>query len=238
MSAYIRDLFLTLSGCDKGRLSDQGFLYGMLAQSPQELSMQTCIPPRVFNSGETLFGAVGLMTSHLAVATKPSKNVAFVSLSSCGEFDPEKATRYFSGAFSPSSYGRLFKQCKIPGREWEVVLDDYHADRTPRVDREYKDHPTHSSDMGRTIRETLPIKTGGRRVDADISTFKFDPHGETAIAVLPESLVFRHTWPEHGFSHAQICYLNLPVSEGEQISVERVLQQWFDRSAQGITAVA
>ncbi len=98
-------LTLDLSGCNKEKLKDLDFVFGLLNDLPDMIGMTKITQPMVFPySGlvpgdKGITGMVIIAESHISVHTFQEKDYVFVDIFSCKPFDYEKAAEFLINAF-------------------------------------------------------------------------------------------------------------------------------------------
>lgn len=98
-------LTLDLSGCNKEKLKDLDFVFGLLNNLPDMIGMTKITQPMVFPySGlvpedKGITGMVIIAESHISVHTFQEKDYVFVDIFSCKPFDYEKAAEFLINAF-------------------------------------------------------------------------------------------------------------------------------------------
>lgn len=94
-------LTLDLSECNPHKLSDLSYIYNLLDELPDVISMHKITPPYTFiyrptkNPSEWgVSGFVIIAESHISIHTFPDRGHAFVDIFSCKQFDIHKAMNY------------------------------------------------------------------------------------------------------------------------------------------------
>jgi S-adenosylmethionine decarboxylase len=94
---------LDLHGCDKTKLADKDFIFGLIDELPGLIGMKKFSQPQlsVVPSRENSFDRGGLscfvllVESHATIHTFPHDGFASVDIFSCKEFDLDFAKRFF-----------------------------------------------------------------------------------------------------------------------------------------------
>lgn len=95
-------LTLDLYGCDKQKLNDRDFIFGMLNEMPEMLGMHKFSAPMVsdipaqqnsFDKGG-ITGFVILVESHLSIHTFPADGYVSFDIFSCKYFSEDNAVKY------------------------------------------------------------------------------------------------------------------------------------------------
>ncbi|MBI5065891.1 adenosylmethionine decarboxylase [Candidatus Woesearchaeota archaeon] len=98
-------LTLDLSGCNKEKLKDLDFVFGLLNNLPDMIGMTKITQPFVFPySGlvpedKGITGVIIIAESHISVHTFQEKDYVFIDIFSCKPFDYEKAAEFLIRAF-------------------------------------------------------------------------------------------------------------------------------------------
>ena len=115
-------LTLDLSECNPQKLSDLSYIYNLLDELPDVISMHKITVPYTFiyRPRETpsewgVSGFVIIAESHISIHTFPDRGAAFVDIFSCKQFDIHKAMNY---VVSSLEAGRADKKLSGRGREY------------------------------------------------------------------------------------------------------------------------
>ncbi len=200
MEWYLKKLDLAIFDCGEQKLSDKVLVGNFLGSVYEKVSMETCVKPILKESSLGITGAVGLMTSHLAIRTFPSGRSAYLVLSSCGSYEADDVTSYARSVFGAKSYERFLTKYTIPDGPIQVLLHDSH-NRTksfrPIVSERYVEISVplreFTKDKPEEIIEQLSLP---RESSGSAGFYHFQPQGETGIIVTPNILQFGHSWPE------------------------------------------
>ena len=90
---------------DLNRIEDKEFLYNFLDTYPGEIKMTKVSTPQVSEHSsplpheQGLSGFVLLAESHISIHVFPEQGYVNIDIFSCGEFDPEEATRTLERKF-------------------------------------------------------------------------------------------------------------------------------------------
>jgi S-adenosylmethionine decarboxylase len=115
-------LTLDLSECNPRKLSDLSFIYNLLDELPDVISMHKITAPYTFiyrpHDNPTEWGISGFVIiaeSHVSIHTFPDRGHAFVDIFSCKQFDLNKAMNY---VVSNLEARRADKKLSARGKEY------------------------------------------------------------------------------------------------------------------------
>src|SRR5213593_3305525 len=120
-------LTLDLSECNPRKLSDLSYIYNLLDELPDVISMHKITPPYAFvyrpkDKPEEwgISGFVIIAESHVSIHTFPDRSAAFVDIFSCKQFDLNRAMNY---VVSTLEARRADKKISARGKEYprEVI---------------------------------------------------------------------------------------------------------------------
>ncbi len=120
-------LTLDLSECNPQKLSDLSYIYNLLDELPDVISMHKITPPYTFvyrpqhNPLEWgISGFVIIAESHISIHTFPDRGHAFIDIFSCKQFDIHKAMNYVVSSLEAQ---RADKKLSGRGKEYprEVI---------------------------------------------------------------------------------------------------------------------
>lgn len=100
MDAFGLHVTIDAKECNRNKLTDNKFIYGLLDKLPSLLSMTKMTLPYVvewkdkWSNTPGISGFVMIAESHISVHTFPEQNYAFFDIFSCKYFDEEKAIKY------------------------------------------------------------------------------------------------------------------------------------------------
>ena len=98
-------LFLDLNKCNPDKLQDLDFIFNLLNDLPEKISMTKITQPYVFRySGlvpedKGITGFVVIAESHISIHTFQEKEYVFIDIFSCKDFDYEFAREYLIKEF-------------------------------------------------------------------------------------------------------------------------------------------
>jgi len=237
---FISTMDIVLYGCNQQKLSDKAKVYDFLKKTPSKISMETCIKPIVTKHDLGLVGVSGIMTSHIALVTIPSKRAAYGILSTCKHFDDAVFRKYIQSKFDAESSeyshntsyiitekvpsGRRLREsgnvsCFAP----EGLLYAAHGyfQCTPSILNDEK--RIKKMLIESRIKSEVSTETKGSKV----AIYKFQPQGITAALTNPRLCMFTHTWPELSFAEVDILSQSEKVINTVDTFVKEVL---YDRS--------
>jgi len=121
-------LTLDLSECNPRKLSDLSFIYNLLDELPDVISMHKITAPYTFiyrpHDNPTEWGISGFVIiaeSHVSIHTFPDRGHAFVDIFSCKQFDLNKAMNY---VVSNLEARRADKKLSARGKEYPREVMD------------------------------------------------------------------------------------------------------------------
>lgn len=117
-----------MSDCNPRKLSDLSFIYNLLDELPDVISMHKITAPYTFiyrprdNPAEWgISGFVIIAESHVSIHTFPDRGHAFVDIFSCKQFDLNKAMNY---VVSNLEARRADKKLSARGKEYPREVMD------------------------------------------------------------------------------------------------------------------
>ena len=117
-----------MSECNPRKLSDLSFIYNLLDELPDVISMHKITAPYTFiyrphdNPAEWgISGFVIIAESHVSIDTFPDRGHAFVDIFSCKQFDLNKAMNY---VVSNLEARRADKKLSARGKEYPREVMD------------------------------------------------------------------------------------------------------------------
>src|SRR3989344_1463950 len=99
MREFGQHLTIDASSCNREKLTDQSYVYDILSNLPQRLSMNKMTLPYVvkwLDPGATIEGISGFVMiaeSHISVHTFPEKDYIFIDVFSCKSFNVDNAVK-------------------------------------------------------------------------------------------------------------------------------------------------
>ncbi len=115
-------LTLDLSECNSRKLSDLSYIYNLLDELPDVISMHKITAPYTFiyrpqeNPAEWgISGFVIIAESHISIHTFPDRSAAFVDIFSCKQFDLNKAINYVASTLEAR---KADKKLSARGKEY------------------------------------------------------------------------------------------------------------------------
>lgn len=110
IEGFGRHLILSCYGCTAEKLSDQQFIYALLANFPQQMGVIRTSPPYVFSCADGDAGSSGMSgvaiasNAHLTIHTFPEDGHAFADVFLSHNLEMSFIIKYLLEKFSPASH--------------------------------------------------------------------------------------------------------------------------------------